>query len=126
MRTEDLSQIADHSRIIHVARTSAVMTRAAWRSSLTGRLIGAARTSVMATPALLQLRWGALVIAVAAAGHLILRSMMSITVSPAMPASLVTGIAILAAAVAWQPAAFARAWRSSRVAVRLRAGGPRR
>ena len=126
MRTDDLTRIADHSRIFHLAGTIAMLTSAAWRSSLIGRMTGAARAAVIVTPALLQLRWCALVIAIAAAGHLALRSIMPVTVVPAMPAALVIGIATLAAAVACQPAAFARAWRSSRVAMRFRAGRPRR
>lgn len=122
MRAEHVTRIADHSRIVHLAKSVAVMMRAAWRSSQMSRRAGAVRAAVVATPAPLQWRWCAVAIAVAAAGHLALRSVMPATVVPALPAPLLIGVAIIAAAVASQPSAFECAWRSSRLGVLLRGG----
>jgi hypothetical protein len=61
------------------------------------------------TPAA-RLRWWATMIAVAAAGHVVLRSFMSSTVAPAMPLGLYLVIAAAGALIAWQAEAFHRAW----------------
>lgn len=63
----------------------------------------------------MQWRCVALAIAVAAAVHLVLRAFMPATVIPALPLTFFIGVAALATLIAWQPDAFHRAWRSSRL-----------
>jgi hypothetical protein len=63
----------------------------------------------------MQWQFVALVIAVAAAGHLVLRAFMPATVMPALPATFYIGVTALATLIAWKPEPFHRAWRSSRL-----------
>lgn len=112
---EPLHATAARSRLGRFTVTAVAAAAAAWRSSWSHRTIAARRSALTGTPNG-RLAWCGTAIAVAAGGHLALRTVMAVTVVPVLPAMLFAGIAVLAAALALQPSAFARAWHRSRVA----------
>jgi hypothetical protein len=113
---EDINAIAVKSRVGRVATTAAGVMAAAWRSSRLGRWIGDATALFAMTPSTKRIRWYAFVVCSAALGHLAIRAAMPKAILPATPPALFIAIAVVAMAVAWQPAAFQRAWRASRLA----------
>ena len=113
---EGVGQSTARSTVGHIARFAGAALAAAWQSSVPGRLAGAGRHEFASATVTARVRWCATVVGVAAVGHLVLRTLMSATVAPAMPLMLFAGVAALAALVAAQPEAFIRAWRSSRTA----------
>ena len=114
----------DFERVRHSAATSGIATAgrrlievatAAWSSSaIGGRWASTRGAFARATPAL-RVRWWAITIAVAGAAHVVLRSLMSSTVTPAMPLAVYIVIIAAGAAIAWQADAFHRAWDGSRL-----------
>ena len=113
---EEINAIAVRSRVAHVATAAAGVMAAAWCSSRIGRWIGDAWAMFVMAPSTMRVRWYALVAGSAAFGHLALRAAMPEGILPATPPALFIAIAFVAMAVAWQPAAFQRAWRASRLA----------
>ena len=113
---EDINTVAAKSRVAHAAAAAAGVMAAAWRSSRIGRWIGDARALFVMAPSTMRVRWYALVVGSAAFGHLALRAAMPKAILPATPPALFIAIAVVAVAVAWQPEAFQRAWRASRLA----------
>ena len=110
-----LIAVAEQSRAGGLSRWIAATLHAAWQSSWLGGALRDARAIFTNAAAPERLRWCALVIAIGAGGHAILRLAMPATVVPATPGIVPIGIAVMAALVAWQPAAFHRAWPASRL-----------
>jgi hypothetical protein len=112
---ERVRVIAARSRIARVLSITEATVEAAWRTSAIGRrlkpLMG--RLAVTAPPD--RVRWCATALAVAAVAHLALRSLMSSTIAPALPAAVALTIAAGSTLVAWQAGAFHRAWPGSRL-----------
>lgn len=84
---------------------------ASWRSSAIGAVIHHAAAQHRTTAVADRIRWIGITVAVASIAHLGLRSLLSSTVISAVPVLLFAGTAALGAVVAWQSAAFERAWR---------------
>lgn len=98
-------------------RLLAMVTRvseSAWRTSAVGHTARslAAQTSTM--PAASVVSTIAVAVAIASAMQPLLIALMPPTVAPALPRPTFIIIAVFAALIAWQPAAFVTAWRSSR------------
>jgi hypothetical protein len=84
---------------------------ASWLSSAIGGVVRYTVEKFHATAVADRIRWIAITIATASIAHLGLRSLLSSTVIAALPTLLFAGTAALGAVVAWQAAAFERAWR---------------
>lgn len=107
---------ARHSGLGRLAAAARVTVIAAARSSRTGAALRRLAQEFIATASAARLRLGALALAVASAAHLLLRSVMSEAVMPALPATLFLAAGVLGALVAWQSGPFTTAWHTSRVA----------
>jgi hypothetical protein len=113
---EHLGRAAAGSRGGQLATRIGATVPAAWGSSAVGRHTGALRSAFRSASTVERLRWIATSLAVAGAGHLVLRTLMPPTVAPALPAVVFAGIVAIGGAIAWFPEAFVRAWRDSRLA----------
>jgi hypothetical protein len=102
-----LAGLAEHARQIFLN---------AWRTSAVGAYCRAQWQPFRTATGPARIRWCATALAVAAAGHLGLRLLLSPTVAPGLPAPIVAGMVIAAAGVARKAEAFDRAWRHSRLA----------
>jgi hypothetical protein len=107
---------ARHSRLGRFAGATRNTTIAAARSSNIAAAMRRASQEFIATTSAGRLRWVALALAVASAAHLLIRSVMSEAVVPALPAAVFVAAGVLSALVAWQPGSFITAWHTSRVA----------
>ena len=103
------------SRLIGGLMGGASEIRRSWRSSRVFVALQPVVTDFRRQSSAVLIRWSAVVLTTAALTHLALRSMLSPTIAPAIPAFFVVGIAVLGAAVAWQAPAFDRALADSRV-----------
>jgi hypothetical protein len=115
--TDDFLRLREHARTSAIATASRRLiaaATAAWTTSAVGGWWAATIRPFAGAAAAARLRWSAIAIAVAAAGHVVLRSFLSPTVAPAMPLGLYVVIAMGGAVIAWQAEAFHRAWRGSR------------
>jgi hypothetical protein len=112
---ERVRESARSSRLGQAADVTIRAVAAAARSSRSGALLRRLRHEFRASSPSRQWRCVALAIAVAAAVHFVLRAFMPATVIPALPLTFLIGVAALATLIAWQPEAFHRAWRSSRL-----------
>jgi hypothetical protein len=102
---------ARDSRLGGWFETARAILIASWRSSAIGGILQHADAQFHATDLSVRIRWIGITVAVASIAHLVLRSLLSSTVVSALPTLLFAGIATLGALVAWQAAAFERAWR---------------
>lgn len=109
-------QSAIDSRLARSARRGRHVFAIAWRTSVIGRRMRHVRAEYSQGPVPSRIRWWATTLAVAAAGHLVLRPFLSATVAPALPALGIAGAGIAAGFVAWQAAHFHHAWHRSRLA----------
>jgi hypothetical protein len=112
---ERVEDAARRSRLIGGLAGGASVARASWRSSRVSAALQPALTDFGAQSSTARIRWAAVVLTAAALTHLALRSMLSPTIAPAIPAFFVAGIAAVGAVVAWQAPAFDRALADSRV-----------
>lgn len=112
---EHLRQSARDSWLVRRLLAAAATLTRARESSAVGAAIGSAAGAFAATAPAARVRWFGTAIAVAAAGHLLLRLMLPATIAPALPGLFIAGVATFAALAAWQAAAVAAAWEQSRL-----------
>jgi hypothetical protein len=112
---EYLRQSARDSWLIRRALATAATLGRARESSAVGAAFASAAGSFAATTPAARVQWFGTAIAVAAAGHLLLRLILPATVAPALPALFIAGVAAFAALAAWQAAAVVAAWEQSRL-----------
>ena len=112
---ENIADVARHSRLIGIAIGAGSVLQAAWRDSRVSRALQPAVSQFSQQSDAERIRWIAVALMVAALAHLALRSMLSPTIAPAVPAFFIGGIAAVSALVAWQAPAFDRALADSRV-----------
>ena len=117
---ESVRASARSSRLGQAAGVTTRAVAAAWRASTIALWLHRLRHDYRASSPSMRWQGVAVAIAVAAAGHLVLRAFMPAAVVPALPVTFFIGVTALAALVAWQPEAFHRAWRSSRLPRRFR------
>jgi RIO-like serine/threonine protein kinase len=108
---ELVRRTARESWLMRRADALTQVLNAAWRSSITGAAVNTSLKQLSNLAPVARIRWAGTTIAIAALAHLALRSMLSSTVVPALPTLLIAGVAAFSAIVAWQAAAFERAWR---------------
>lgn len=110
-----LYETTAESRLWRAGAGAVRMWSAAWRDSAAVRAIGGVRSSIGGWSARDRLRYGALAVAIAAFGHLVLASLLPAYVAPALPRGLILTVAAIAAAIAIAPQLFATAWSESRL-----------
>ena len=108
------------SRLAGLTLASRQVLLNAWRTSVVGGFVRGALRQFEVASGPERTRWCATTLAVAAAGHLGLRLLLSPTVAPGLPAPVIAGLVIAAAVVAWKAPEFHYAWRSSRLARLIR------
>ena len=92
------------------------VAQSAWRTSAVGQAARARAARAVAMPPAHLVATIAAAVAIASAMQPLLISLMPPTVAPALPWPAFIIVAAFAAVIAWQPAAFVTAWRSSRFA----------
>jgi len=102
---------ARDSRLGRWFETARAILMASWHSSAVGGIVHHTAAQLHATDLADRIRWIGITVAVASIAHLVLRSLVSSTVVSALPTLLFAGTATLGVVVAWQAAAFERAWR---------------
>jgi hypothetical protein len=113
---ERVRVIAAQSGIARVLSITGATVETAWRTSAIGRRLEPLVGRLAVTAPADRVRWCATALAVAAIAHLVLRSLMSLTIAPALPVAVILTVAAGSTLVAWQADAFHRAWHGSQLA----------